>query len=150
MNKEQIVRRLASDIPLAKRPYQEMAAIVEIGEHDVIRYLETAKREGYIRKFAAIVKHQLAGYKLNAMIVWSVPDDRSEAVGKLFASYPEVTHCYERKPPFEGKYNIFCMAHFAKRKPAELLKEMSGAASIQDYLVLYSEEEFKKSSMEYF
>jgi hypothetical protein len=97
-----------------------------------------------------VVRHQKAGYTHNALLIWAVPPSRCDAVGTLLASYPEITHCYERMPPFEGKYTIFSMVHFGQDGGKALIKRLTDAVSIQDYKILTSEEEFKKSSMEYF
>ena len=42
------------------------------------------------------MRHQDLGYVANAMIVWQVPEDRIESVGRIMAGFPEVTHCYQR------------------------------------------------------
>jgi DNA-binding Lrp family transcriptional regulator len=84
------------------------------------------------------------------MVIWAVPPDKCESVGNTLASFSEITHCYERVPPFEGKYNIFTMIHFKKENQESIIKRLSRAAGIKDFRVLTSEEEYKKNSMEYF
>ncbi|MBN1381969.1 MAG: Lrp/AsnC family transcriptional regulator [Deltaproteobacteria bacterium] len=145
-----IAKLLQSDIPLSKTPYKDMGVMLDLEENLIIRTIKDMKKQGLIRKFGAIVGHQRAGYTNNAMVIWAVPPSQCEAVGNLFTSYPEITHCYERTPPFEGKYNIFCMVHFGETGREALIQKMSDAASVQDYKILISEKEFKKSSMEYF
>jgi DNA-binding Lrp family transcriptional regulator len=145
-----IAKSLQGHIPLTKRPYRSIGKKLVLEEADVITAIKNMQDKGVIRKFSAIVKHQQAGYTINAMVIWAVPPPQCEAVGSLFAAYPEITHCYERTPPFEGKYNIFCMVHCRESGLTELIGKLSEASSITDYQVLTSEEEFKKSSMEYF
>jgi len=145
-----IAKTLQGHIPMTKRPFADIAKTLAIEEAAVIRAVENMKRQGFIRKFGAIVRHQRAGFTDNAMLIWAVPQECCEAVGKRLATYPEITHCYERTPPFEGKYNLFCMVHFGKTGREELMCRLSTAAGITDYKILVSEEEFKKSSMEYF
>ncbi|MFA4915400.1 MAG: hypothetical protein WC560_01845 [Syntrophales bacterium] len=114
-------------------------------------------KKGLIRKFGAIVRHQKAGFNQNAMLLWAVPSSKIETVGNILASFPEITHCYQRTPAFSEKYNIFTMIHLRDNKEDPqnneynlLIRKLSSATGIEDYLVLISEEEFKKSSMEYF
>jgi siroheme decarboxylase len=145
-----IAKYLQGDIPLNKRPFLDIGKKLTIEEALVIKALKYMKKKGAIRKFGAIVRHQRAGYAANAMVIWAVPESQCESTGNMFAAYPEITHCYERTPAFEGKYNIFCMVHFGKTGMGEMIQKMSSAASIEDYKILVSEEEFKKSSMEYF
>ena len=119
-------------------------------EPEVIRIIDRLKQQGVIRKFVAILRHQQAGYEKNAMVVWAVPATACDATGRLFASFKEITHCYERTPPFEGKYNLFTMIHFRKNRPDDLIQQLAHLAGVDDFKILYSVEEFKKSSMSYF
>ena len=84
------------------------------------------------------------------MVVWAVPDERCTEVGNRFATFREVSHCYQRTPPFAGRYNLFTMIHLRNGPLDTLLENMSSAVSISDYIVLESLAELKKTSMEYF
>jgi len=145
-----ISRRIQGDIPLAERPFHRIAQEIGLTEGDVLSLIGKLREQGIIRKFGAIVRHQRAGYTHNVMVVWSVPAADCEAAGKRLASFPEITHCYERTPPFAGRYNLFTMVHFRKQTDDERLQKMAAAAGISDFRVLRSLEEFKKNSMEYF
>jgi len=105
---------------------------------------------GIIRKFGAIVRHQKAGYTQNAMVVWAVPEDQCESAGLRMASFPEITHCYQRTPAFEGRYNLFTMVHMRGDEDMDIIGKIAGSCGIDDFKVLVSEEELKKISMEYF
>jgi siroheme decarboxylase len=145
-----VARRLQGDIPIAERPFQKIADEVGLTEEKVLAIADDLRRQGIIRKFGAIVRHQLAGYTRNAMVVWAVPPDQLDDVGKRLASFPEITHCYERRPAFEGRYTLFTMIHFRKDADKDLLGKIAAAAGVGDYKLLRSIEEFKKISMEYF
>jgi len=145
-----LARQIQGDIPADKRPFLKIGEILRLHEDEVIAIIQRMKQQGLIRKFAAIVRHQKVGYEKNAMVVWAVPQGACEATGQQFASFPEITHCYERTPPFEGKYNLFTMIHFRKDKPEKLIERLATLSGIRDYKILLSVEEFKKSSMAYF
>ncbi len=145
-----VARRLQGDIPLSDRPFQIIAEETGLTEADVLAITDRLRAQGIIRKFGAIVRHQLAGYTRNAMVVWAVPPAQLAAVGKRLASFPEITHCYERTPAFEGKYTLFTMIHFRQDANEDLLSRIAAAAGVGDYKLLKSIEEFKKISMEYF
>ncbi len=146
----EVARRLQGDIPIARRPFQKIADEMGLTEEKVLAIAEDLRKQGIIRKFGAIVRHQLAGYTRNAMVVWAVPPDRMDDVGKRLASFSEITHCYERRPVFEGKYTLFTMVHFRKGTDVDLLDKIAAAVEVVDYKLLRSVEEFKKISMEYF
>jgi len=121
-----------------------------MSEEAVLDTIGTLVQQGVIRKIGAILRHQRAGITRNAMVIWAVPDERAEETGAVFSSCKEITHCYERHPPFQGRYNLFTMIHAAEGKLEGVIARISKQAGISDYQVLLSEEEFKKSSMEYF
>ena len=145
-----IAKYIQGDIPLVKRPFKHIGEEIGIGEEKVIDGINDLIKRGIIRKFGAVVRHQKAGFTQNAMVIWAVPEQRCEAVGKIFASFREITHCYERTPPFEEKYNIYTMIHLKENDQEKLIQKLSSAVDIKDFKVLTSEEQFKKSSMEYF
>ena len=147
---KKIVKLVQQDTPLDKRPFKRIGEEAHVSEEEVITAIRSLIKNGIMRKFGAILRHQKAGFTDNAMVVWAVPSDKCEAVGQTLASFREVTHCYERIPPFEGKYTIFTMVHFRGGEQESMLQKLSREVGIQDFKVLISKEEYKKSSMEYF
>jgi DNA-binding Lrp family transcriptional regulator len=150
-DEERIIGRLIQrDIAMTRRPYREIADQAGMTEQEVLNRIRQMRERGLIRKFGAVVRHREAGFTGNAMVVWAVPEDRCEQVGQVLSSFPEITHCYERSPAFEGKYNLFSMIHLHHPDIEEKIEAISAATGIRDYMILTSEEEFKKISMEYF
>jgi len=145
-----VANHIQRDLSLEKRPFSHIGKATGLSEQDVIATISNLNRRGIVRKFGAILRHQKAGLTKNVMILWSVPDDRVEFAGKILSSYQEITHCYERIPPFEGKYNIFAMMHFKGEISMRLIDEIASRIGIENYQLLETEEELKKSSMEYF
>jgi DNA-binding Lrp family transcriptional regulator len=145
-----VARLIQGDIPLTKHPFQRIAEIAGLSEGEILSLAGGLRERGIIRKFAAIVRHQKVGYTHNVMVLWAVPPAHAKTAGKAFSSFEEVTHCYERMPPFAGRYNLFTMVHFRNESDEALLREMAAAAGVTDFRVLRSLEEFKKNSMEYF
>jgi siroheme decarboxylase len=145
-----VARLIQGDLPLVRRPFQAIADQTGLREQDVLNAISDMMARGFVRKFGAIVRHQKAGFTRNLMALWSVPEDRCEAVGLLLASYPEITHCYERSPAFEGKYNLFTMIHLRGHDEETFMETLKKATGVADCRLLFSEEEFKKISMEYF
>jgi len=147
---KKIIRFLQNDIPLEPHPFRVLGETDGITEDEIITAINQWHDEKVIRKFGALVRHRKLGFSGNAMVVWAVPPDRCEPVGCCLAAFREVTHCYERTPPFLGKYNIFTMIHRQDSSFDSLLQQMAGKTGIRDYVVLESREELKKTSMEYF
>jgi DNA-binding Lrp family transcriptional regulator len=153
--REEMKRRsgkaVQGDIPLVARPFRQIGEKIGAAEGDVIAAVKNMRENGTIRKFGAILRHQKAGYVRNAMVLWRVEKEDIAKTGPRLSSSKEVTHCYERTPAFEGKYNIFTMVHAQGDEDIkETVRRLSHASGISDYKILESLEEFKKSSMEYF
>lgn len=152
---EEVEKKVCSliqgDIPLTSRPFLEIGKEVGKSEEEVIKIIEDLKARGIIRKFGAVLGHRRAGFKANGMVVWNVPEGERERVGRIMASFREVTHCYER-PTLDGwRYSLFTMVHGKTREECiKIAERISEATGIKDYRVLFSTREFKKKSMEYF
>jgi len=147
---KKLARIIQRDIPLTLRPFKDLGEQIGLTEEEILQSIHEFMEQGIIRKFGAILRHQKAGYTENAMVVWAVPENRREAVGKALATFPDITHCYERTPPFLGKYAIFSMVHFHAGERDIVIRKLSEATGIKDFEVLDTVEEYKKTSMEYF
>ena len=148
---KKVISLIQGDLPLDSRPFAVMAKEIGITEKEFVERVKDLRDRGIIRRFGATLRHQEAGFSSNAMIAWCVPDDRIDKVGKIFAGFREVTHCYQRKPQREWKYNLYTMVHGNDREQCyQIAERMSRIAGINDYVLLFSEKEFRKTSMEYF
>jgi DNA-binding Lrp family transcriptional regulator len=146
-----IIHHLQGDLPLTARPYAVLASKVGISEEEVLERIKLLKEQGTLRRFGATLRHQLAGYKANAMVGWYVPEDNMEEIGPLMATFREVSHCYERRIQGEWKYNLFTMIHGKTEKDCEdISRRIAENTGIKDYVLLLSLKEFKKTSPEYF
>ncbi|HIH44163.1 MAG TPA: Lrp/AsnC family transcriptional regulator [Candidatus Methanoperedenaceae archaeon] len=143
------ILRLSQDgIPLVDEPFAEMADKLGIGEPELLERLRNMMDNGTIRRFGASIGHRAIGIRANAMCTWNVPDERVEEVGKLMAGFPEVTHCYQRPRKPDWKYNLYTMVHaYTKKECGEAAKRISAATGIDDYDILFSEREFKKTGV---
>jgi len=148
--RKKLAGRIQGDIPLVKNPFESVAAAAGFSEHEVLEEIRRWLAEGDIRKFGAILRHGRAGYGENAMVIWAVPPERRGEVGRLFSSFPEVSHCYERTPAFEGRYVLYTMVHGRERTVNAIVSDMSRRAGVADCRILVTLREFKKTSMRYF
>ena len=150
IQKLKAARILQSDIPLVIKPFTEIADTCGLRSGELIAWIKELSQKGVVRKFSAILRHQKAGYHKNALVMWAVPIDAVENAGKLFAGLPFISHCYERKPAFQNKYNLFTMLHAQDEDISSMLNTMSGLIHSNDFLILESLQEYKKTSPEYF
>jgi DNA-binding Lrp family transcriptional regulator len=67
------------------------------------------------------------------------------------AACPSVSHCYRRNPNAHWPYNLYTMIHAGDREACQAIAEnLSRRTGIPDYILLFSQHELKKTSMQYF
>ncbi|MBC7107110.1 MAG: Lrp/AsnC family transcriptional regulator [Firmicutes bacterium] len=147
-----LVRRLQQGLPLVPRPYEALGREVGCSEEEVLRKVADFLATGVLRRLGAALKHQRVGYVANAMVVWQVPEEAVVSVGLGLASFPEVTHCYQRATAPTWPYNLYTVIHGQSREEAlAVASRLAGSAGLEGrYRVLFSTAELKKSSMRYF
>jgi DNA-binding Lrp family transcriptional regulator len=142
-----LLRAVQDGLKLTKRPYQNLGEEMGMSEDEVIKRLQALVEEGVIRRFAAAIGHRALGIVANAMIVWKVPTHDVEMIGRIVASFEDVTHCYARADQPEWPYNLYAMVHSRSREECvRIASEISRAAGVEEYKVLFSEAEYKKTS----
>ncbi len=149
---KKILRVVQADLPDSQTPFADIAAQAGTGESEVLALLSRLKKEGYIRRFGATLRHQQAGYGFNAMVAWYVDNEKDiEAVGRAMARRPEITHCYQRKNCLDWPYNLYTMIHGRSRNDCQrVVEELVAETGVVQHELLFSNEELKKTSMKYF
>ena len=147
----QVIRELQEDMPLIPRPFEPIAERLGISQQELFAMAESFQQRGIMRRYSAVLHHRRAGFKANAMAVWMVPEERSVEVGNIMARSPWVTHCYERPTFPDWKYTHFTMIHATSGdKCEEVARQISTETGIDDYMLLYSTREYKKTRVRYF
>lgn len=149
---EAAVRALQEDLALIPEPFAPLARGLGWSQEQLFDWSAEAGRRGWLRRFAAVLRHREAGFGEGGMGVWAAPAGQIEEIGRAFAADPAVTHCYER-PTFEGwRYNLFTMVHGADRESCERTLQALAArvGGWRDRSVLFSTHEFKKERVRYF
>jgi len=143
-----LLQATQNGFPLVEEPFREIALKTNIDEDEVIARLRKLKQLKIIRRIGASINNRKIGILANAMVCWKVPEKRLDDVGGIFSSKDHVTHCYVRKTiPGRWTHNVFTVLHgFNEGIVEELVKEMSESTGIEDYMILFSSREFKKTS----
>jgi siroheme decarboxylase len=148
---KKVIRQIQGDLPHGPRPFAEAAARIGISEDTFLDVIRDLKKQGVLRRFGATLRHQKAGYPSNAMVAWDVPENKAVATGQKLMQFREVTHCYERRRVAGWPYNLYTMIHGTSRDNClRVAAQLAEAVDIHEYEVLFSEKEFKKTSMQYF
>ena len=146
-----IMRFLQEDLPLQSRPYEELALQLGITETEIVERIKKLKDQGAIRRIAAILRHQRAGYTVNAMVAWKVSWEDADSFARQVVDMAQISHCYWRKTPPDFDYSLFTMIHCHSAEEMEnIIDHISKDTKVTDYVVLKSIKEFKKTRMKYF
>jgi DNA-binding Lrp family transcriptional regulator len=148
---KKVIASIQEDIAITERPYLEISRELGISEDVLLETLEDLCRRGVIRRFGATLRHQQTGYTANAMVAWQVAEDRVEEVGEKLAAFRQVSHCYRRNPTESWPYNLYTMVHAGDEDSCrQTAREMAKEAKVDNFTLLFSREELKKTSMVYF
>jgi DNA-binding Lrp family transcriptional regulator len=148
---KQMIRQIQGDLPVVRKPFALVARQAGWEEKAFLRRIRFFLQRGIIRRFGAILRHQIAGYRGNAMVVWKVAEERTAKIGPIMASFPAVSHCYLRPAVPEWPFNLYTMIHGRSHRDCRTeARAISRKTGIKDYRLLFSKRELKKSSMQYF
>jgi len=148
---KQFIRELQKDMEIIDRPFLKAVETLGISEEQLFEKMKYYEEIGVMRRFAAILRHRDVGFTANGMIVWTVPKDRIEQVGEKLGAFPQVSHCYQRPVYPDWPYNVFSMIHCKSKDEAEdVAKTIQNQINVDDYMILFSAREFKKTRVEYF
>jgi len=146
-----LLTEIQKGIPLTSQPFLEIAKRLNIGEEEVIERLKQLRRRKVIRRFGASISARKIGIVANALVAWKVPESRLDEVGRIMAGYDNVTHCYARQIVLgRWEYNLFIMVHkYSREEVKSFAKILSQVTNIDNYLILFSAEEFKAAGSRY-
>ena len=148
---KEYIRELQKDLEIVQRPFLKSAQKLGITEEKLLEKAKYYEEIGVMRRFAAILRHRDAGFVANGMIVWKVPEEKIDETGAKLGAFPQVSHCYQRPVYQDWPYNVFSMIHCRSQEDAEnMAKEIQKQIGIEDYKILFSSREFKKTRVEYF
>ncbi|MEE8346907.1 MAG: AsnC family transcriptional regulator [Dehalococcoidia bacterium] len=145
------VRVLQQDVALESTPFQAWAESLGVSQEEMFAKAKDLEASGVMRRFAAVLRHQRAGFLANGMICWRIPEDQLPDLGHRLAAYPQVSHCYQRPVFPDWPYSVFSMVHARSREGCEeIASKMSQEIGISDYAILYSTKEYKKERVKYY
>ncbi len=147
----EILRFMQEDMPLDPRPFKRLAKKADLPEKEIINLIKHWQDIGLLRRLSVVIRHRKTGLRANGMSVWNVPLEKVEEVGKSIVKFEQVGHCYQRETFPGWPYNLFAMIHErSKDEVIKVAKKISLATGVKQYDILFTEKEFKKTSMKYF
>ena len=110
-------RLLEAGLPLAARPYRQLAEQIGSSEEQVLDQVRLWQEDGLFRRVGLVLKHRALGFRANAMLVLDIPDAEVDEVGRRLGQAVGVNLCYQRPRRLpQWPYNLFCMVHGRERE----------------------------------
>ena len=148
---KEFIRELQKDLEIIDRPFLKASQKLGITEDQLFDKLKHYENIGVMRRYAAILRHRDVGFIANGMIVWKVPEERISKVGEKLGAFPQISHCYQRPVYKDWPYNVFSMIHCKSEEEAKnMAKQIQKEVNVDEYKILFSAREFKKTRVEYF
>ncbi len=148
---KRLVKLLEGDLPVTERFFEPLALQAGLSEEALLEQLRTWQRSGVLRRIGLLLRHREIGFKANGMCCWDLPEADITEAGRRVASFPEVTHCYERLRMDLFPFRLYAMIHtptwLGTQRLFERITRESGLTGGQ---LLLSITEFKKTSMSFF
>ena len=145
-----LFRTLQTPLPLEPQPFAALAGRAGVAERELLAFAKL-HLGGAIRRYVGTLRHRKLGVRENGMVAWRVPEARIEEVGFRLAAAPEVSHCYARNAIEGFPYTLYSMTHGPDRASCRAVAtRLAAETGLDDYAVLFSEQEFKKTRLRYF
>jgi len=150
VKQKKVARLVQKDIAVQEFPFRKIASLCGLTEESVLEITGQLLKKRFdpeIRSCASPSESGIQKERTGGLVCSRQKNGRSRKYIRVISLR---FHCYERKPAFMNKYNIFTMLHSGNKNISSLINEMVNAAKIKNYLILDSVKEYKKTSPEYF
>lgn len=136
---KQLLNILQTGLPISKRPFADLAKLMDAEEAFVIDRLRQLKEDGYLRRIGPFFDSEKLGYR-GTLVAVKVKAGCTASVAAAINGYPGVTHNYER----EGEYNLWftLLAPDAARQQTALA-QIRSLPGVEDLMSLVSNKKYK-------
>jgi len=144
-----IIRCLHRGLAIESRPFITPAQELGTTEEELLEVIRSLIANGFIRRYGAVVRHEQVGYSSNVLVAWKIPEERIDQFEGVIQDLTEVSHGYERVSYPEWRYNVYTMIHgHSKDECLAMVKRISSAIKIKDYILLFTKRELKKRKLD--
>ena len=142
----EILAILEDGLPLVSEPFGEIGRRIGLDGEAVLERVRRLQDAGIIRRFRIRINQRRLGITANALVAWDCNGKPAKEIGSRLAREPCVTHCYERRPlPGRWDYSLYTVHHgYSRNGVCEEVRRVGEKAGLSRYLILFSEEEFKR------
>lgn len=135
-----------------ERPYQQLATALDTDLTSVLTALRELRDRNVIKRIGCVVNHHAVGFDENCMVVWDVPSEERDKVGRLAGAHPAVTYCCHRVPRDEHDwpYTLFTMIHGrCSEAVEETIDDLADGPLPYPHMRLHTEAALKQTGARY-
>jgi len=121
------VRALQQDLPGCAEPFDVLATRFQLDPHMLLVHAADFLAAGWMRRYAAVLRHRMMGAEANLLVAWQVPHDKADHAGAICAQSPHVSHCYLRRSTDDWPFNLYTMIHGPTRPQVERVVQRLGS-----------------------
>jgi len=122
------IRALQTPLPALREPFIGLARTAGMSVEALLVHGADFVAAGWMRRYAAVLRHRQAGAAANVLVAWRVPPARADVFGAQAACFRPVSHCYLRATGPGWPYNLYTMIHAPDPAAAERTIEAIAAA----------------------
>jgi len=105
------IRALQQPLAVVAEPFDGPARAEEFSAEELLVLAADLLAAGWMRRYAAALRHRAVGARANVLVAWEVPPQRADAFGAGAAGLDRVSHCYLRATGPRWPYNLYTMVH---------------------------------------
>jgi len=141
---------LQTDLPLADRPFLELARNGGLGEDQLLDAVMLLKQHKVLRRIGAIWNINRLSFASNVMGTWDLPDEQIDAFGTEAAKEDRISHCYQRTHYPDWPWKIYTMIHGRNRHQCiGVVESLTDKFPKARSLLLWTIKEYKQSPVTY-
>ncbi|OGO61031.1 MAG: hypothetical protein A2Z36_00260 [Chloroflexi bacterium RBG_19FT_COMBO_48_23] len=147
-----VINELQQDLSLSEKPFDLISERLSMNSDGFLNHCQALLQRGIMRRFSASISHNKLGFTANAMACWKIPSDIVGTAGKRISTFPEVSHCYERRTNSIWPYNLFAMIHGDTKETCRAIADKICSDTGLDrnvLILLFSTKEIKKTRVRY-
>ena len=120
-----LINRLQDDLPLARRPFADLAKELGLSEDDLLTRIARLKSDGILTRFGPFFDAAAMGGDF-CLCAMAVPEDAFDAVLTKVNAHPEVAHNYERTHRLNMWFVLACETPEGITQTADAIEAETG------------------------
>ena len=145
------IRAMQTPLPAVREPFAVLAGPAGLAAEDLLVHAADFLATGWMRRYAAVLRHRRVGAAVNVLVAWAVPAGQADAFAARACPFKAVSHCYLRAAGEGWPYHLYTMIHGrSDEEVAAVTDAIRTAAGAPLHIALATTAEYKKERVKLF